>query len=364
LDKEIRLSFAKRIRDTLPQEYHPLIPESKEKEKPDFKYKDDGTLRRFNHLSFARANFHLATPYATLGRELLSLMRKKADDSTIQITLNQIHDEAAEHGIADVLVPSTDAYVTCICEIGAKSLSHVLSCIERCQGHLQKVGPQSEAARLQIITSVVEYWRDQPGTAINIVDKLLNYQALTPMCVMQWVLNPDRLGAGHKLAESWVFEMVANTIGKVTNRVRQVAAARLQVELPQDQLELLDDALDKERQGMRDLFKVIEDATSGVATGAKDELIAMTDDAEIALLKGWGERWRRVFVRKGAVEDAIVGEKAMEERKRLALEDVKRKEAEAREKMESVVEQNGGGAADGEADGERAGGDDVVDEIL
>jgi nuclear cap-binding protein subunit 1 len=42
LDKEIRLSFAKRIRDTLPVEYHALIPESKEKEKPDFKYKDDG----------------------------------------------------------------------------------------------------------------------------------------------------------------------------------------------------------------------------------------------------------------------------------------------------------------------------------
>lgn len=45
LDKEIRLSFAKRIRDTLPAEYHPLIPESKEKEKPDFKYKDDSEYR-------------------------------------------------------------------------------------------------------------------------------------------------------------------------------------------------------------------------------------------------------------------------------------------------------------------------------
>ena len=38
LDKEIRLSFAKRIRETLPQVYHPLIPEGKEKDTPDFKY--------------------------------------------------------------------------------------------------------------------------------------------------------------------------------------------------------------------------------------------------------------------------------------------------------------------------------------
>jgi len=38
IDKEIRLSFAKRIRETLPKSYHGLIPEEKEKDTPDFKY--------------------------------------------------------------------------------------------------------------------------------------------------------------------------------------------------------------------------------------------------------------------------------------------------------------------------------------
>jgi nuclear cap-binding protein subunit 1 len=42
LDKEIRLSFAKRIRETLPKEYHALIPAGKEKDIPDFKYTSDG----------------------------------------------------------------------------------------------------------------------------------------------------------------------------------------------------------------------------------------------------------------------------------------------------------------------------------
>jgi hypothetical protein len=41
IDKEIRLSFAKRIRETLPEPYHKLIPEGKFKDTPDFKYKDD-----------------------------------------------------------------------------------------------------------------------------------------------------------------------------------------------------------------------------------------------------------------------------------------------------------------------------------
>ena len=43
MDKEIRLSFAKRIRETLPESYHELVPASKEKDMPDFKYAKKGT---------------------------------------------------------------------------------------------------------------------------------------------------------------------------------------------------------------------------------------------------------------------------------------------------------------------------------
>lgn len=42
LDKEIRLSFAQRIKGTLPAPYQPLISEAKEKDTPDFKYNNEG----------------------------------------------------------------------------------------------------------------------------------------------------------------------------------------------------------------------------------------------------------------------------------------------------------------------------------
>jgi len=42
LDKEIRLSFAQRIKGTLPDPYQELIPVEKEKDTPDFKYDDEG----------------------------------------------------------------------------------------------------------------------------------------------------------------------------------------------------------------------------------------------------------------------------------------------------------------------------------
>lgn len=41
LDKEIRLSFAQRIKGTLPKPYQSLISEEKEKDTPDFKYNDE-----------------------------------------------------------------------------------------------------------------------------------------------------------------------------------------------------------------------------------------------------------------------------------------------------------------------------------
>src|SRR4051794_13043061 len=118
----------------------------------------------------------------------MALLRKKAPEEDIQAILNLVREKAVGMGVADPLIPSTDAYVTSICAIGSKSLSHVLSCIERCKERLLAIGPQSETARRQIITSVMDYWKDQPGIGVNIIDKLLNYTILTPMSVIEWAL--------------------------------------------------------------------------------------------------------------------------------------------------------------------------------
>lgn len=49
LDKEIRLSFAKRIRSTLPEQMHPLIPDRLDADNsPDFKYDNPGRCHLHN----------------------------------------------------------------------------------------------------------------------------------------------------------------------------------------------------------------------------------------------------------------------------------------------------------------------------
>ncbi|CAO2649598.1 Nn.00g069830.m01.CDS01 [Neocucurbitaria sp. VM-36] len=303
LDKEIRLSFAKRIRSTLPEPMHSLIPERLDADNsPDFKYDNP------------------QTPYATEGQTLLAQLRKKASAEDIQVTIDKIHEQALEQGITEVLVPSTDAFVTAICRLGAKSLSHVLSCIERGKDRLLEIS-QNEVARRQIVASVVEYWKDQPGVAVRIIDILLNYTILAPMTVVQWVFG-SHMGAGEALTESWVFEMVSNTVAKVTNRNRQIASARLQKGLPQEQIEMVEATLAKDRDNARDLFKYIEDSMRGVAEGAADVLLekqtnGALNDEEVQLIKAWGKRWHTVFIRKAQVEESVVGEDAVEARIRL-----------------------------------------------
>ncbi len=291
LEKEIRLSFAQRIKGTLPEPYQPLISEAKEKDTPDFKYVSD------------------QVPYSSSAREILRLLRSKAPDADIAPHITNIESSASSLSVPDPLVPSTDAYVTAICFLGSKSLSHVLSCIERCKERLLAIGPRSEAARRQILSSVMDYWSEKPGVGVNVVDKLLNYTILTPMTVIEWALA-ENIGKGKILTHAHVYEMVASTMHKVTNRVRQIVMARNQPGLPADQVAILDETLTKERAEMQRLFAVVEDALVGVADGIADAMLESRNQDEEGerMLRGWGGRWLRVFRRKMAVEEAWVME--------------------------------------------------------
>lgn len=337
LEKEIRLSFAARIRGTLPEPYQPLISEAKEKDTPDFKYNSD----------------HM--PYSEPAKDILRLLRAKAPDTDLQIPLSTIEETAGSLGVTDPLVPSTDAYVTAICFLGSKSLSHVLSQIERCKDRLLSIGAQSELARRQIITSVMGYWHEKPGIGVNVVDKLLNYTILTPINVVLWALS-DQLGKGQGLVLSHVFEMVSSTVTKVTNRVRQIVVARNQPGLPGDQVAILDETLSKEREEMGKLFAVIEDGLVGVAGGSVDDM-AESADQDLkgpAMLRGWGGRWLRVFRRKMAVEEAWV-----QETMSAAVQGVDVSG------MEMGVGQNGGnGETVGNGAGEEMKEDEALDQIL
>jgi len=278
------------------------------------------------------------TPFAEQGRKVVELLRdKKTDDEEMQAVLTEIESLANEQG-SDANTASTDAFVTAVCQVGCKSMSHVLATIDRTKGRLLAVGP-AEVKR-QIISSVTEFWVDQPGTAVDIIDKLLNYTIVTPMSVIEWALH-DHLDKGKSLSLNWVYELVSNTMTKVTNRVRQIAMARIDAHLPADQKHIVDETLARERQSMRELFAAIDDAVSGIATGAEDGMIESYDDGnmEPALLQSWGKRWLNTWRRKSAVEEAVVGDSAVAASAELAAKNAEREAADAQRDAEEAEQE-------------------------
>jgi nuclear cap-binding protein subunit 1 len=147
----------------------------------------------------------------------------------------------------------------------------------------------------------MEYWKDQPGIGVNIVDKLLNYTILSPASVVEWALGKK----GKRLGEAFVYEMVSATVGKVTGRVRQVVKATKAQGLTAEQRKVLEETAERERSAMRELFRLMEDLLVSWASGAKDEMQTGDVDSDAdTMVRQWGERWLRVFRRKFAVEEA------------------------------------------------------------
>ena len=198
--------------------------------------------------------------------------------------------------------------MTAVCWVGSKSLSHVLACIDRTKTRLLDAGLASDAARAQIIASVMNYWHAHPGVALSIVEKLLNYSILTPFSVVDWALvsNAPANGTdtGASLAQPHIFELVSHTITKVTTRGRQVLAS------PDTE----EETRTKEAKQTHDLFRVMNEALASWAGGNKDEQME-TGDGESereVMVRRWGERWLRVFRRLGAIEEAFAIEQAKE----------------------------------------------------
>jgi nuclear cap-binding protein subunit 1 len=234
--------------------------------------------------------------------ELGTLLRRKATEEEIQPVIDRIQSLAKDRAL-DPLVASTDVFVTAVCWVGSKSLSHVLACIDRTKGRLLDAGASSPAARAQIITSVTAYWRAHAGVALTIVEKLLNYSILTPQSVAEWVLQDDSSAnggaAGSVLVQPHLFEMVFNTVSKVSARVRQLAIAR-EIDADTEQTRA------KEIKAMKELFACINDGLDAWASGAKDQLLEQSSEERERMIRRWGACWLRVFKRRAAIEEAFV----------------------------------------------------------
>lgn len=152
------------------------------------------------------------------------------------------------------------------------------------------------------------YWSAHPGIALSIVDKLVNYSILAPASIVRWALTADPVAdgatAGESLAQPHIFELVLNTVTKVSFKTRQLVSSP----------ETDEETRKAESKAIVDLFSILNDLLVSWAGGSKDELMETGDGSSEreATIRQWGQRWLRVFKRLGAIEEAFLVEAAKE----------------------------------------------------
>ncbi len=318
LDKEMRLSFAQRIRGTLPEEYKPLISAAQEKDSPDFKYLDD------------------KVPFHAQAKEMAQLVRRKAENDEFTPLIEGIEQEAAAQGGLNAKLVAIDAFVTALSWVGSKSISHMSACVERCGERLKKMAETDEGKR-QIVSSVMAYWAEMPGTGVKVVGRLYVYEVVTPESVVEWVLG-ERVERGVVLARCWCWELVCDAVELVVGRVRNLVGAIRTWGVSEEKKGELRGVLEGDLSRMKGLFALVEEYVGVVASAQQDGMLESSDELrreEEGLLKAVGGKWVRAWRRKGAVEESWVREElarpvveppvevVVAENKEVKMEDVK-----------------------------------------
>ena len=286
VDKEIRLSFAQRIRGTLVEDgIKALVGPEREQETPEFVYNDDNVA------------------FAAEAKEIAQLIRKKGAKEDFEPVLAKIESAGGRDAAVEV-------FVTCMCWVGAKSLSHLLACVERCKEILLEFTAQGNNAEVKIVEAILEFWKFQPGNGVMVVDKFVNYLVITPEGVVEAVLGNDGFKGegGVVLAKGWVWEIISRVLGKVTGRVKGVVNAVRKPGLDEEKRTEVQQVLDAESAKMRALIRRVQDAVNAIGEPVGQTWGAGMNDEDMALVRMWAQKWLRAVGRRGTVEENWVRE--------------------------------------------------------
>jgi nuclear cap-binding protein subunit 1 len=284
IEKEIRLSFAARIRGTLPPEYATLITKEKEVDTPTPKFEKEGA------------------PFADKAKEVVQLIRKRAPGEEIEPILEQVQTQALENGSDEQEAKAImiDVLATSIAWVGSKSLSHFLAIVERSKTLLLKL-METEGVQSQMISSVLEFWQHQAGTAATIILKLVNYEVLTPTGIIHWAFNAG-VNGGRNLGKVYMWEIVTGVLAKVSNKVLEVVRLARTPGLDEAKRAEIRAVLDVELETLRKLYAEAKLFLKAVQAGNAPSAV-VTSEEDGALIRVWAAKWAWVLDRREKVNE-------------------------------------------------------------
>ncbi|KAK7205430.1 MIF4G like-domain-containing protein [Myxozyma melibiosi] len=265
IGKELRLSFPQRIKETFSEEFEKFL------------YNDED-LPPF---TFAEPD----APYSEEALSLIQKLRERAAPEVLEEILDRIKEKAADAGEADAEDPDKlvrEIYVTAIAHLGARSLSHAESWIERGLPLLKKLCPAEGSAQREAVAAVFAFWHEQTGTAVQVVKKLMNQGVISPQSVVEWILidiEPVALTRGH----SW--ELLGFAIDKAKWLI--------------DQAKLSDGGEGADHRSVDELTEQLKQIFVSIVRELSRPVPSSDsmDDETLRWLRWWREGFLRAFLR-------------------------------------------------------------------
>ncbi|KAK9449379.1 MIF4G like-domain-containing protein [Limtongia smithiae] len=168
LGKELRLSFPQRVIETLPPEFVGFVNISEDLPvfkfvAPDYKFSEQSRL-------------------------ILKQLREREPPEAIEKVLDEIRAKCKEEDSTtnpeDLVV---EIYVTAIVHLGSRSLSHVVTWIERGLPLLTKLLSEAHAQR-RALACIFEFWGRQDGVALQVAKKFVGKEVVSPQSLLEWIL--------------------------------------------------------------------------------------------------------------------------------------------------------------------------------
>ncbi|XP_025418867.1 nuclear cap-binding protein subunit 1 [Sipha flava] len=201
LQKAMRLSFYERMRDIVPPDFEPLLPEKPE---PKFKY------------AMEKSNL----PGQFLSNTLLTKIRSKASaDEIIEILKEPLMLENGELIDPADNSPSNltkiDSFVQTLLFIASKSFSHAFAAITKFINVFKVLG-ETDEGQLQILRSTFNLWSADQQMLTVLIDKMLKTQIIECSSVANWIFSKEMIPEFTKL---YIWEILSLTINKMSRHV-------------------------------------------------------------------------------------------------------------------------------------------------
>eukprot|EP01114_Cavostelium_apophysatum_P014517 TRINITY_DN3790_c0_g1_i1.p1 TRINITY_DN3790_c0_g1~~TRINITY_DN3790_c0_g1_i1.p1 ORF type:complete len:829 (-),score=226.89 TRINITY_DN3790_c0_g1_i1:25-2442(-) len=210
LDKTMRLSYHERVKKSLPEEFHELMPE---KPAPNFKYDSD------------------QAKYKNEANLLLEKLRAK--ESPDNIANGLLENDAL------VFRPNReetiDLLVSCLLKLGSKSFSHLLATFERYVSLVKRYVATQEHKQ-QVLNCINDFWGKSTQHIFILIDRMLTYKVIDASSVIEWVYADGKPDFTSHHVRDITRNAIDRTIGKLEPIREELKSAEEALEkVPQEE---------------------------------------------------------------------------------------------------------------------------------